>query len=71
MTRSSVILAWFAAVTVVVVGCVAFGIAMTTGSAVVLVGLSLVPPAILMVMWPGVQPPTAAEVLRGQPERRA
>lgn len=65
MTRSRVLLSWFAAVTLVAVGWMALGAAMTVATAIMLLGLSLVPPAVIYALWPGVQPPTAAEVLRG------
>jgi len=62
MTRSKVILLWFAAVTLVVLGWTALGAAMTVATGVMLLGLSLVPPAIIYALWPGPQPATAAEV---------
>lgn len=65
MTRSKVILLWFAAVTLVAVGWITIGAAMTVATATLLVGLSLVPPAIIFVLWPGVPLATAADVLRG------
>jgi hypothetical protein len=69
MTRSKLIQIWFAAVAIVAAGSVALGISMTLSTAVLLLGLSLVPPAILLRLWPGVQPTTAGEVLRN--DRRA
>ena len=70
MTRSRVIQVWFAAVALVVVVSVAFGAAVTVGTGALLLALSLVPPAIVLLLWPGVQPPTAAEVLHDV-DRRA
>ncbi len=64
MTRSRVIQVWFAAVALVVVACIAFGADMTIGTWALLLGLCFVPPAIVLLLWPGAQPPTAAEVLR-------
>lgn len=69
MTRSKVIQVWFAAVTLMVVAGIAFGVAVTVGTGAVLLALCLVPPAIVLLLWPGVQPLTAGEVLRGA-ERR-
>jgi hypothetical protein len=69
MTRSKAIQIWFAVVVLVVVASVALGVAMTVGTAVMLLALSLVPPAMVLLLWPGVEPPTAAEVLH-QPDRR-
>jgi hypothetical protein len=70
MTRSRVIQVWFAAVALVVVAGVAFGAAVTVGTGAMLFALSLIPPAIVLLLWPGVQPLTAAEVLYGG-DRRA
>ncbi len=57
-------------VALVVVAGVAFGAAVTVGTGAMLLALSLVPPAIVLLLWPGVQPLTAAEVLHGR-DRRA
>jgi hypothetical protein len=70
MTRARVIQVWFAAVAVAVVAAVAFGAQMTVGTAAMLLALSLVPPAIVLALWPREQALTAAEVLRGA-DRRA
>lgn len=69
MTRSRVIKAWFAAVTLVVVGSIAFGVSITAATGALFVALSLVPPAIVLMLWPGPQPETAAEVLYGSTRR--
>jgi len=69
MTRSRVIQVWFAAIALVAVAGVALGAAVTLGTAAVLLALCLVPPAILVLLWPGVEPPTIAEVLHDA-ERR-
>jgi hypothetical protein len=65
MTRSKVILLWFAAVTLVVVGWIALGAAVTVATGVMLLGLSLVPAAIVYALWPGEPSATAADVFRG------
>ena len=69
MTRSRVIQVWFAAVALVVVGDVAFGAAVTVGTGAMLFALSLIPPAIVLLLWPGAQPITAADVLYGRDQR--
>jgi hypothetical protein len=63
VTRSRLIQVWFAAVTLVVVAGVALGAAVTIGTGAMLLALCLAPPAIILMLWPGVQPPTIAEVL--------
>jgi hypothetical protein len=70
LTRSRVIQIWFAAVLLIVVACVAFGVAMTIGTGAMLLVMSLVPPAVVLLLWPGAQPATIGEVLRGTEPRR-
>jgi len=69
MTRSRLIQVWFAAILLIVVAAVALGITVTVGTAAMLLALSVVPPAILLVLWPRVQSRTAADVLYGREER--
>lgn len=63
LTRSKVIQAWFAAVVLVVVTALAFGATMSVGTAVLLLALCLVPPGIVLMLWPGAQAQTASDVL--------
>jgi hypothetical protein len=63
LTRTRVIQLWFVAVAVVIAAGVAFGVAITPSTAVLLVAGSLVPPVILLVMWRDAPPQTAAEVI--------
>ena len=70
MTRSKVIEVWFAAVALGVLAAVALGVSATIGTAVVVSALCLVPPAIVLMLWPGIQPPTVAEVLYDAEGRR-
>jgi hypothetical protein len=58
-----VIQAWFAGVVLIVVACVAFDVASTMAAIGSMLAVSLVPPIILLVLWPGVQLPTAHDVL--------
>ena len=69
MTRSKLIQVWFATMLLVVAAAVAVGVTVTIGTAAMLVALSLVPPAIVVALWPGVQPMTAADVLYGRDRR--
>ncbi len=69
ITRARVIQMWFSALIVIAAFWFAFGTAIGAGTAALLVGLSVVPPAILLILWPGVQPLTAAEVIRGTEPR--
>jgi hypothetical protein len=59
MTRTRLLQAWFAAATSVVAGALAFGGTVTVGTGTMLLLLSLVPAAIVLMFWPGVEPRTA------------
>lgn len=63
MTRARLIQVWFAAMALVVVASLALGVAVTIGTGAMLLALCLVPPAIILMLWPGVPTPTIAEVL--------
>jgi hypothetical protein len=65
LTRSKLIQIWFVAVALLATAAISFGAAMTAATAALLLALSFVPPAIVLLLWPGVEPPTASEVLRG------
>jgi hypothetical protein len=69
ITRARLIQIWFAAVALVVVGGLVYGASVTVSTAAVLAAVCLVPPAIVLMLWPGIQPPTIAEVLHDA-ERR-
>jgi hypothetical protein len=65
MTRSRLIQIWFAAVVLVVVAAIALGAAVTVSTGAMLLALALAPAVLVLLLWPGVQLPTASEVLRG------
>ncbi len=69
VTRSTLIQGWFAAVVLVAVSVIALGIEVTFGTAGLLLALSLVPPAIVLMLWPDPQVATVADVLRGDRRR--
>lgn len=69
ITRSRLIQVWFAAVALAVVAGLVFGAAVTFTTGALLLALCLVPPAVVLLLWPGVQPLTAAEVLHGVDRR--
>jgi hypothetical protein len=69
MTRSKLIQIWFTAVALVIVAAFALGASVTLSTGAILLALCLVPPAIIMKLWPSIQPQTIAEVLHGT-ERR-
>ena len=63
VTRLGLIEVWFTAVGLAVV--TGFGATVTVGTGVMLFALSLVPPAIVLLLWPRVQPLTVSEELHG------
>ena len=69
VTRSKLIAIWFFAVALVVVSMIAFGVAVTMGTGALLLTMCLVPPLLVVMMWPTGGPPTIAEVLHDAQER--
>ena len=69
MTRSRLIQMWLALVVFVVVAAVAFGAVVTLSTGAMLLALALAPALIVLLLWPGVQPPTASEVIHGTDRR--
>jgi hypothetical protein len=69
MTRSRLIQLWFTAVALVIVAAIALGASMSISTAAILLALCLVPPAIVLKLWPVSQSQTIAEVLHDS-ERR-
>ena len=63
MTRSKLLQIWFTSVALIAVAGFALGASMTISTGAILLALCLVPPAIIMKLWPGVQPQTIAQVL--------
>ena len=63
LTRAKVIQIWFGGAALIVAASLAFGAAMTMGTGAMLVAFCLVPPAIILMLWPGGEHPTVAEVL--------
>ena len=61
---------WFAAVVLLVLAGATAGVNLTIGTGVLLLILCVVPPGVLLVLWPGVQPPTASDVLYGRERHR-
>jgi hypothetical protein len=70
LTRLKLIQVWFVAIAMVGAAVVAFGPAVTLGTAAMLFAVSLVPPAVVFALWPQAEPLTASDVLHGI-DRRA
>jgi hypothetical protein len=69
MSRNRLIQAWFVAVALIIVASVVLGASVSRGTVAFLVIVCLAPPVMLLMLWPGVQPPTAAEIIRGGDRR--
>jgi hypothetical protein len=69
MTRSRLLQIWFTAVALVVIAGMVLGASMTIASGAILLALCLVPPAIVLKLWPDIPSQTIAEVLHDT-ERR-
>lgn len=69
LTRSKLIQMWFVAVALVVVACFVSGVTMQWSTGLMLLALCLAPPIMVLMLWPGTQPPTVSEVLRGADRR--
>jgi hypothetical protein len=69
LTRGKLIQVWFAVVVLVVVALFALGATVTLATGAILLALCLVPPIMTLMLWPGDQPPTAGDVLRGADRR--
>lgn len=65
MTRSKVLTIWFTAVVLIGVAAVALGATITSGTGMLLCGLSLVPAVLVLMLWPAERTQTAGDVLRG------
>jgi hypothetical protein len=63
MTRTRLIQIWFFLVLLAGAVAVAFGPGMTIGTGALLLMLSCVPAAVLFMLCPAIQPPSAADVL--------
>ncbi|HYM21741.1 MAG TPA: hypothetical protein VEU08_00970 [Vicinamibacterales bacterium] len=56
LTRSKAIQIWFAAVGLVAAAAITFGANLTLGLWAVILGMCLVPPAMLFKLWPPAEP---------------
>jgi hypothetical protein len=70
LTRGQWIGAWFATVAVAIAISIVVGATVTLSSIAMLVAMSVVPPAIVLLVWRGAPPATAAELLYAVDESR-
>jgi len=64
LTRTNVIQIWFTAMVLAGVAAIALGASVTVGTAAVLVATCLVPPAIVLMLWPSDSTSTMAEAIQ-------
>lgn len=65
ITRSKAIQVWFVTVALAAAAAVAFGASATLETAATLAALCLIPPVIMLMLWPRDLATTAGDVLRG------
>jgi hypothetical protein len=69
MTRARLITTWYTAAALVVVAALALGAAVTVSTGAMLLALAMVPPMLVILIWPGVHPLTASDVIHGANRR--
>ena len=69
MTRSRLIQYWFVALTLVAIASTVLGASVTLSTGAILLALSVVLPTIVLMLWPGPQTATVADVLYGSDRR--
>lgn len=69
ITRATVLQVWFGVVALVIAAALAFDAQLTVATSGLLLTLSLVPPLILVLLWPKPETLTAGDVMRGTDRR--
>jgi hypothetical protein len=63
ISRNRLVGFWFAAVAVIIAWVVVTGVTVAVSTTALLLTMSLVPPAIVLLVWRGAPPPTVGEIL--------
>jgi hypothetical protein len=63
ITRNRLVGLWFAAVAVIIATVIVTGVHVGVATTALLLALSLVPPGIILALWPAGPSPTIAEIL--------
>ena len=71
ISRAHVIGTWLVAVTVAIVGAVAGGVAINTGNIALWLVAGLVPPVVMLRLWPEAPAATVADVLYAPPSAKS
>jgi hypothetical protein len=69
MTRTKVIQVWFGAVLLIAVAGIALGVTITIGTGALLLAMCLVPPAVVVMLWPADRASTMAEAIHDAKSR--
>ncbi len=70
ITRNRLVGLWFAAVAVIITTVVMTGVHVGVATTALLFGISLVPPGIILALWPAGPPATIGEILYTTNTRR-
>jgi uncharacterized membrane protein len=62
-SRNRLVGFWFAAVAVIIAAVVVTGVHVGVATTAFLLALSIVPPGIILALWPAAAPPTIGEIL--------
>jgi hypothetical protein len=63
ITRNRLVGLWFAAVVVIIATVIVTGVHVGVTTTALLIALSIVPPGIMLALWPSAPPKTIAEIL--------
>jgi hypothetical protein len=63
ITRNRLVALWFAAVAVIIATVIVTGAHVGVATTALLLALSIVPPGIILALWPAAPPPTVGEIL--------
>jgi hypothetical protein len=63
ISRNRLVGFWFAAVAIIMASVLAMGVNVAVSTSVLLLTMSLVPPAIMWLVWRGAPQPTVGEIL--------
>jgi hypothetical protein len=64
LTKAKLIWAWFGVVALLIAAIVVFGVSMTLATGMLLVAMCLVPPGIILMLWPHGPQPSVGDILR-------
>jgi len=63
ISRTRLISVWFATAALISASILAMGVNVAAGTTAILAAMSLVPPAIMLILWRGAPPQTARDIM--------